>query len=144
MAQIRTTRRSAQRQPSRRPARAEPTLTFAIPDRSSPWRLAMSSVMIRVTPNDFDSWRAAHESCRRLRRNFAVTQERIYQGLDEQGTALVELETTDVARTMAWFTSAQIAKRSHKVTLGSIAQRLDRCPSCRRRVKTDPVSPPEY
>ena len=64
----------------------------------------MSSVMIRVTPDDFDSWRAAHESCRRLRRNFAVTQERIYQDLDEQGTALVELETTDVARTMAWFT----------------------------------------
>jgi hypothetical protein len=77
----------------------------------------MTSVMIRVTPNDFDSWRAAHESCRRLRRNFAVTQERIYQDLDEQGTALVELETTDVARTMAWFTSAEFAKASQGITV---------------------------
>lgn len=72
----------------------------------------MSSVMIRVTPDDFDSWRAAHESCRRLRRNFAVTRERIYRDLDEPRTALVELETTDVARTMAWFTSPEFAKAS--------------------------------
>ena len=72
----------------------------------------MTSVMIRVTPADFDSWRSAHESCRRARRGFAVNPERLYRDLDQPDSALVELETTDLAGTPAWFTSEQLAVAS--------------------------------
>ena len=72
----------------------------------------MTSVMIRVISADFDSWRSAHESCRHARRGFAVTSERLYRDLDQPDSALVELETTDLARTPAWFTSEQFAVAS--------------------------------
>ena len=77
----------------------------------------MSIVMIRVTPDDFEAWRSAHESCRELRRAYAVTDERTYRGLGHEGTALVELETTDVARTMEWFASAEFAKASQGISV---------------------------
>ena len=83
----------------------------------------MTSVMIRVTPADFDSWRSDHESCRPARRGFAVTSERLYRELDRPYSALVELETTDLARTLAWFTSEEfaVASRAFRFTTGRFA-----------------------
>src|SRR5438067_4912608 len=92
-----------------RPSRAD---RRSLPMILSRWRRAMSSVMIRVTPDNFETWRRAHESCHELRRGFAVTDERIYRDLEDEGTALVELETSDIARTMAWFSSTEFAAAS--------------------------------
>jgi hypothetical protein len=94
----------------------EPPTSYAMTHRPLR-RLAMTSVLIRVTPVDFDAWKSAHESCREIRRGFAVTSERIYRDLDGSGGALVELETTDVTRTLAWFTSAEFAVASQGIVV---------------------------
>ena len=82
-----------------------------------PPEVVMTSVMIRVTPADFDSWRSAHESCRRARQGLAVTPERLYRDRDQPDSALVDVETTDLARTLAWFTSEQFAVASRGISV---------------------------
>ena len=77
----------------------------------------MTSIMIRVTATDFDAWLSAHQSCRETRRGFAVTSEHVYRDLDRSDSALVELETTDLARTLAWFTSEEFALASRGISV---------------------------
>jgi len=77
----------------------------------------MTSIMIRVTATDFDAWLSAHQSCRETRQGVAVTSEHVYRDLDRSDSALVELETTDLARTLAWFTSEEFALASRGISV---------------------------
>jgi hypothetical protein len=78
----------------------------------------MSAIILRVIPEDFEVWRAAHESCRAARAGYGVTAEHLYRDVADPGVALVQLDTDDVARTLRWFGSPEFRRAAAGVTVG--------------------------
>jgi hypothetical protein len=77
----------------------------------------MSAIILRVIPDDFDAWRAAHESCRAQRAGYGVTAEHLYREVDQPEVALVQLDTEDVQRTLRWFGSPEFRRAAAGVTV---------------------------
>ncbi len=63
------------------------------------------SIVIRVTPEDYDRWFAAHSSQEDARRPYGMTDGPFYRDANDPNAALVVLDDEDVDRAMGWFKS---------------------------------------
>ena len=77
----------------------------------------MKALMIRVEPEDFDSWLQAHRAAGPARLAFGISDGPIYRDLDDVGVCLVQLQVDDVDRAMSWFSSDAFRAASRGVAL---------------------------
>lgn len=77
----------------------------------------MTSIMIRVRPEDFDAWRAIHNECEPLRRQYGMTDGPFYRDSTDPGVALVQLDVEDLERAMTWFASDAFRAASRRAAL---------------------------
>jgi len=63
----------------------------------------MASIMIRVTPEDYDRWFRAHNSCAEARREYGMSDGPLYRDTADASVALVTLDVEDIGRAMGWF-----------------------------------------
>lgn len=63
----------------------------------------MSSIMIRVTPEDHDRWFKAHSSCEEARREYGMSDGPLYRDAVNPTVTLVTLEVQELDRAMGWF-----------------------------------------
>jgi hypothetical protein len=63
----------------------------------------MSSIMIRVTPDDHDRWFKAHSACEEARREYGMSDGPLYRDAVDPTVTLVTLEVQELDRAMGWF-----------------------------------------
>ena len=76
------------------------------------------AILIRVTPDDFATWLAAHNSCEEARKAYGMTDGPVYRDNKDPNIVLVHLEVQDMKRAMEWFKSdtfKEASKRAGKV-----------------------------
>ena len=61
------------------------------------------AIMIRVTPEDYDTWFAAHDGNKEARLEYGITDGPLYRDVGDPNTVLVHLDVEDVERAQAWF-----------------------------------------
>jgi hypothetical protein len=59
--------------------------------------------MIRVTPENYDGWLAAHNAGEKARLEYGITEGPFYREVKNPHVALVTLYVEDVERAMGWF-----------------------------------------
>ena len=63
----------------------------------------MASILIRVTPENYDRWLTAHNSCEEARLDYGLTEGPLYHDAADPKVALVTLDAEDLDRAMGWF-----------------------------------------
>lgn len=61
------------------------------------------AVMIRVTPEDYETWIAAHKGAVEARKDYGMSDGPIYRDAADPNTILVQLDVDDLDRAMGWF-----------------------------------------
>jgi heme-degrading monooxygenase HmoA len=72
------------------------------------------AIMIRVTPEDFEQWLEAHNSCQDFRSEYGMTDGPIYRDAADPNVALVHLDIEDVGRAVQWFKSPEFKNASRR------------------------------
>ncbi|MEZ4703442.1 MAG: hypothetical protein R2834_24140 [Rhodothermales bacterium] len=63
------------------------------------------AIIIRVIPEDFDSWRKEHDDARDARLAYGITDGPFYRDERDTHVALVHLNVENLDRAMEWFKS---------------------------------------
>jgi hypothetical protein len=63
------------------------------------------AILIRVTPENFDQWRAQHDGQREARQAYGMTDGPVYRDEKNPKVALVHLNLENLERAMQWFKS---------------------------------------
>jgi hypothetical protein len=63
------------------------------------------AIMIRVTAENFDKWRSAHDSQEEARKAYGMTDGPFYTDEKDSNVALVQLNVEDMDRAKQWFGS---------------------------------------
>lgn len=61
------------------------------------------SIMIRVTPEDFNQWRNAHDECRQARLDYGMTDGPVYRDEQNPDVVLVHLNVESLDKALGWF-----------------------------------------
>lgn len=72
------------------------------------------AIMIRVTPEDFEQWLEAHNSCRGFRSEYGMSDGPVYRDAADPNVALVHLDIEDVDRAVQWFKSPEFIEASRR------------------------------
>ena len=76
------------------------------------------AIIIRVVPEDYDTWFEAHSSQEEARRAYGMTDGPFYRDSNNSNIALVHLNVENLGRAMEWFQSnafQEASKRAGKV-----------------------------
>jgi len=60
-------------------------------------------IMIRIMPENYDAWLAAHNAGEEARREYGITEGPLYRDVKDRDVALVTFYIEDVERAMGWF-----------------------------------------
>ena len=60
-------------------------------------------IMIRIMPEDYDAWLAAHNAGEEARREYGITEGPLYRDVENPSVALVTFHVEDVERALGWF-----------------------------------------
>src|SRR5688572_18603276 len=74
------------------------TLLLATTEERKVGNMTGHAIMIRVTPEDFEQWLEAHNSCRGFRSDYGMSDGPVYRDAADPNVALVHLDTEDVGR----------------------------------------------
>lgn len=80
------------------------------------------AIMIRVEPENFDQWRAAHDGCREARNDYGMSDGPVYRDETDPKTVLVTLEVEDMERAMGWFKDERF--KAGVVQAGKVSREL--------------------
>ena len=62
-----------------------------------------TAIMIRVTPEDFDTWIKEHDACREARLEYGMTDGPVYRDQKDPNTVLIHLNCEDLDKAKGWF-----------------------------------------
>lgn len=77
------------------------------------------SILIRVTPENFNQWRQAHDECRQARLEYGMTDGPVYRDETHSNVVLVHLDVENMEKASGWFKDERFkaaAQRAGKVT----------------------------
>ena len=62
----------------------------------------MENIMIWLRTDDYDRWQDIHDSFVEERKEYGITEDRIYRDVNDPSSALVHLVVDDLGRAMRW------------------------------------------
>ncbi len=74
----------------------------------------MTTLMIRISPKDFETWKEAHFDAESLRAEYGITEGPFYREEANPDVALVTLHVEDLDRAMGWFDSEEFKAVNEK------------------------------
>lgn len=77
------------------------------------------SILIRVTPENFNQWRQAHDECMQARLEYGMTDGPVYQDEKDPNIVLVHLNIESMEKASGWFKDERFkaaAQRAGKAT----------------------------
>lgn len=63
-----------------------------------------TAIMIRVTPEDYETWIKEHDGCCEARKEYGMTDGPVYRDVKDPNTVLIQLNCEDMEKARGWFT----------------------------------------
>ncbi|MBI2793505.1 MAG: hypothetical protein HYX66_02505 [Ignavibacteria bacterium] len=77
------------------------------------------AILIRVSPENFDQWRQAHDECMQARLEYGMTDGPVYRDEIDSNIVLVQLNVESMEKASGWFKDDRFkaaVQRAGKVT----------------------------